>query len=195
MTTFFNIILFCFIVETLDSRDEDCDGNSYVYEIDENAEGELIDIPPINVPPENIVPPPPPRSHHHHLTIREMMMIIVIAYIFYSCFLIVFVLSVSAYTYMKYSSQKVVFHLFTANIIGFKTNGSHEPLNVSVSYLFYNPNSKLNLDVRNGTARLYFGLDEQLSSSIHHLSLQTRQQKVGIFLFQAYRQNQNDSLF
>ncbi|WOH00092.1 hypothetical protein DCAR_0519448 [Daucus carota subsp. sativus] len=89
--------------ETSDSSDEDCDRHSYVYEIDEDAEGELIDIPPnnvplenIHVPPENIIPPPPPPP---------------------------------PYTYMKYNSQKVVLHPFTANIIGFKPNGSREPLN------------------------------------------------------------------
>ena len=147
----------------------------------------MIDIPPnnvplenIHVPPENIIPPPPPppRNHHHFS---------IIPYIFYVCFLILFVLSISAYTYMKYNSQKVVLHPFTANIIGFKPNGSREPLNVSFSYLFYNPNSILNLDVLNGTADVYFGSHGRLSTSIHQLSLQPRQHKDVDFIFPHFR--------
>ena len=84
---------------------------------------------------------------------------------------------------MKYSSQKVVLHPFTTNIIGFKPNGSPELLNVSFSHIFYNPNSKLNLDVLNGTSNLYFGSHGRFSASIHHLSLQPRRQKVVDFIF------------
>ena len=90
---------------------------------------------------------------------------------------------------MKYSSQKFVLHPFTANIISFKTNDSHEHLNVSFPYLFYNPNSKLNLDVLDGTVDLYFGFNGHLSASIRHLSLQPRQQKVVDFNFFTHNPN------
>ena len=65
MVAGFDINLLWCTVENYSDSDEDFDRYSYVYEIDENAEGQVISSSPSNVqvptpptPPVNIPPPP-----------------------------------------------------------------------------------------------------------------------------------------
>ncbi|KAL1801818.1 hypothetical protein ACET3Z_030465 [Daucus carota] len=61
--------------------DEDFDRYSYVYEIDENAEGQYISsspsnisvrTPPVDVPPAQIIPPHNPYSFRHSFFVNSL---------------------------------------------------------------------------------------------------------------------------
>ncbi|WOH13767.1 hypothetical protein DCAR_0933278 [Daucus carota subsp. sativus] len=166
--------------------DEDFDRYSYVYEIDENAEGQYISsspsnisvrTPPVDVPPAQIIPPHNPYSFRH------------IFFIVCICLFISSALFLSTYIYIKLTSHKVVLKPSTANIISFNTNDSHGPINITYSYTFYNPNSELNLDVCDGTVALYFGLSSHLTTSFSDVSLLPHQQKIVDFNFSTKNPN------
>nr|XP_017228877.1 PREDICTED: uncharacterized protein LOC108204095 [Daucus carota subsp. sativus]XP_017228878.1 PREDICTED: uncharacterized protein LOC108204096 [Daucus carota subsp. sativus] len=170
-----------FSVENYSDSDEDFDRYTYVYEIDENAEGQVISSAPSNVQvptPPVIIPPahvnPPPNRHSFR----------VITFIFCICLLISSVFFISTYVYIKLTSHKVVLQPSTANLISFSANNSHRPFNVTFSYSFYNPNYEYNLDVHDETVVLdSLLLPKRLATSFRDLSLQPRQQKDVDFNF------------
>ena len=165
-------------VENDSDSDEDFDQYSYVYEIDENAEGQIISSP------SNVQVPTPLVNIQHIIPTPNRHSFGVITFIFI-CLLISSAFFLSIYLYIKLTLQKVILQPSTANLISFNANHSHVPLNVTFSYKFYNPNYEYNLDVHDGTVVLYSRhiLHKPLVISFSDLSLQPRQQKIVDFNF------------
>lgn len=123
--------------------------------IDEDAEGEYLTSSSISVrtPSPRVSPGRYNTGPRYHRLFRVSTFVLGILLVLLIAFMLL------GFFYFKPTSSQLYLQPLTANIISFYTNdtAAATPLNVTFTYLFYNPNSRLILDIRHGIADLDFG--------------------------------------